>query len=105
MSPVYGVVEALPGFDAANNGRVAVVPILAVAVLAGWGLDELTGDDAPSRARRRVLFSLAAGVAVLPVLLVAHRVDLSVLGPAVKVAWGLADPRHALAGRPRSARC
>ena len=41
-------------FDATNNGRFAVIAILCLAVLAGWGLDELTGDAAsPPRGRPR----------------------------------------------------
>ena len=34
---------ALPGFAQAHNTRLAIVACLALALLAGWGLDELTG--------------------------------------------------------------
>ena len=40
----------LPGFDAANNGRFAVIAVLCLAVLAGWGLDELTAGRIAARA-------------------------------------------------------
>ena len=43
IPPFFTVVKALPGFDAARNGRLAVIAVLCVAVLAGWGLDEVTG--------------------------------------------------------------
>ena len=44
--------------------------------------------------------ALAAALAVLPVLLVARRVDLTVLGPAAEVAWGFADPRRVAPAGP-----
>jgi hypothetical protein len=101
MSPVYGIVVKLPGFAAANNGRVAVIAVLAVALLSGWGLDDMTdGRAEAARTRRRIALALACALAVLPVLLVARRVDLTVLGPAVKVAWGFADPRRVAPAGP-----
>ena len=45
LPPFYDAVVHLPGFDAANNGRFAVIAILALALLAGWGLDELSGRE------------------------------------------------------------
>ena len=55
LPPLYDLVVQLPGFDAANNGRFAVIAVLCLAVLAGWGLDELTARDAAPRRRGVVL--------------------------------------------------
>jgi hypothetical protein len=95
IPPVYSVVVQLPYFSAANNGRFAVVTVLCLAVLAGWGLDDLSGA-CPARRRGAVL---AAAVALLlaPVAIVAAHLDLHALGPALRVAWGFATPTPALA--------
>ena len=50
-----------------DNGRLAVIAVLCVALLAGWGLDELTGREPSAAARRRRLVLAAGGLlAVLP---------------------------------------
>jgi hypothetical protein len=69
-----------------------VIAILALALLAGWGLDELTGRDLPPR-RRALVLGLAAALLVLPVLIAVGGRDFgrSDLGDALKVAWGFAQ--------------
>ena len=83
---------ALPGFDAANNGRFAVIAVLCLAVLAGWGLDDLTGARVPGRRRQLVLVA-CAGLLVLPALVVVagRGTGLDSLGAALRVAWGFED--------------
>ncbi|MBA3261565.1 MAG: YfhO family protein [Thermoleophilaceae bacterium] len=91
IPPFFDVVKALPGFDAARNGRLAVVSVLCVAVLAGWGLDDLTGAAAPER-RRRLALAACALLFCVPFAWVARRIDLDALGDALRVAWGFAEP-------------
>ena len=93
-SPVYDLVLELPGFAAANNGRFAVVTVLCLAVLAGWGLDDLARVTIPGRRPNAVLaLSLSLLVAPFVVVFVGNHVDtLEALGPALQVAWGFEDP-------------
>jgi hypothetical protein len=91
IPPFFDVVKALPGFDAARNGRLAVIAVLCAAVLAGWALDDLTGP-APSEWARRLLPALCAVVLLIPVVWVARRVSLDSLGDGLRIAWGFASP-------------
>ena len=94
--PVFSVVTALPGFSTAHNGRMVIFVLFALAMLAGWGLDELT----PARARRErrrhaVLAIAAAAIFCVPFVWMLVAGDArrpSRLGTALKVAWGFADP-------------
>jgi hypothetical protein len=96
LPPLYDLVVALPGFEAANNGRMAVIAVLCLAVLAGWGLDELALARLSPR-RGRALLGLAALLLVAPVAAVASRLDPDALGDALRVAWGFAEPTAELA--------
>ena len=50
VEPFFAIVTALPGFSTAHNGRLVIFLLLALALLAGWGLDELSRRDrAPAR--------------------------------------------------------
>ena len=97
LPPFYDIVLELPGFDSTNNGRFAVVTVLCLAVLAGWGLDELTSRDpgSPDAAtrRRRLALGVAAGLLALPLLIAAvdHEFGRNALGEALKVAFALKD--------------
>jgi hypothetical protein len=96
VSPLYDLVVALPGFQAANNGRVAVIAVLCLAVLAGWGLDELIGSPLTAR-RRRALLGVATVLLIAPVAAVVSRLDPDALGGALRVAWGFSEPTAELA--------
>jgi Bacterial membrane protein YfhO len=89
LPPLYDVVVALPGLDATNNGRFAVVTVVCLAVLAGWGLDELTG--APPRGR--LVLGVAAGLVALPIViaLADREFGRNALDTAIEVAWGFQD--------------
>ena len=80
---------ALPGFAQAHNTRLAVVACLALALLAGWGLDELPGARC-ARSRRLAAFLIAA--IALPLVVVALRApwEVGALDDALAVAWGFA---------------
>jgi hypothetical protein len=58
------VVTAIPGFHASHNTRLIIVSTLAIALLAGWGLDEVLSGVA----RPRLLAGVALAIVVLPVL-------------------------------------
>ena len=83
---VFDLVTALPGFASAYNTRLAVVPALALALLAGWGLDDL----AERVERPRLLVGGALVVLAVPVVLVVARVPLEHVGEALEVAWASA---------------
>ena len=83
---VFDLVTALPGFASAYNTRLAVVPALALALLAGWGLDDL----AERVERPRLLVGGALVVLAVPVALVVARVPLEHVGEALEVAWASA---------------
>ncbi len=97
LTPLYSLLVKLPGFDAANNGRLAVIAILCVAVLAGWGLDELTAQRRAGRAPVLVA-GASALLLLLPVAIAARHLDASALGPALRTAFTFATPDRALAG-------
>jgi Bacterial membrane protein YfhO len=55
------VLTAIPGFHASHNTRLIIISTLAIALLAGWGLDDaIEGGHAPRL--------LAPAIVVLPVL-------------------------------------
>jgi hypothetical protein len=91
ITPFFDAVTALPLFDIAHNERLLAIALLCVALLAGWGLDDLSERAPP---RRRIARALAGAIAVVPVLWVVGtgKAPLSVLGDAVDVAWGFAHP-------------
>jgi hypothetical protein len=49
--PLVNLINQLPIFDLAVNGRLRNVYVLAVAILAGFGLDQVIADKAPSEWR------------------------------------------------------
>jgi hypothetical protein len=93
LPPFYDLVLKIPGFDSTNNGRFAVVTVLCLAVLAGWGLDELTSRER-ALDRGRLALGVAAGLLALPLLIAAvdHEFGRKALGQALKVAFVLRDP-------------
>ena len=100
VDPFFSAVTALPGFHTAHNGRLVFLVLFALALLAGWGLDELGRRQLPPRARRRLALAAAAAIFCAPIvwMLVAGTIAPSKLGPALEVAWGFADPPPAPAG-------
>ena len=93
IPPFLQIVTRLPIFSSGHNSRLSALFVLALSLLAGWGLDELTSERWTRRSRRLAL--AAAGVLLLiPPLFVlgAGRTTLSVFGDALEVAWGFATP-------------
>ena len=91
VTPFYDVVVAVPGLEAANNGRFAVLGVICLALLAGWGLDDLTAGELAGR-RRQLALGACALLFLVPLVWVAGRVDKDALRPALRVAWGFVDP-------------
>jgi hypothetical protein len=94
IDPVFWVVTHLPGFSAAHNQRLLIYVLLCLALLAGWGLDELTDERRPPLPRRRFVIGLAAAIACVPIvwMALAGTMKPGALGRGLEVAWGFADP-------------
>jgi hypothetical protein len=89
IPPFFDLISVMPGFDAARNGRLAVIAVLCIAVLAGWGLDDLAERPA---ARRWAALGVCAAVFAVPFVWVARRIDVDALPDALRIAWGFASP-------------
>ncbi len=98
--PFFAAVTALPGFSTAHNGRMVFLVLFCLAMLAGWGLDDITRRELPRPSRRLVALVAAGAIFCVPLvwMLAAGTLAPSKLGPALKVAWGFADPPAAPRG-------
>ena len=87
---LFDLVTALPGFNHAYNQRLIIVGLLALALLAGWGL----GDLLDGVRRPRLLLGGAAVLLVVPVLVALFRVDVSgaAIADGLATAWGFVAP-------------
>lgn len=92
--PFFEIVTALPGFSTAHNTRLTVLFLICVALLAGFGLDELTARRARVPRARLVLAGIVALFCVPLVWAVVARPSPAVFGTALDLAWGFADPRR-----------
>ncbi len=100
VPPLFEIVTALPGFATVHNTRLTILFLICVALLAGLGLDELTTHRASLPRRRLVLGGMVALLCVPLVWLVGARPSPSLLGTALELAWGFADPRAQPADLP-----
>jgi hypothetical protein len=93
IPPFLQIVTRLPVFSSGHNSRLAVLVVFPLALLAGFGMDDLLGGGLSQRSRRLVL-ALGAGLLVLPLLymLQAEGVVLGQLKEAIKIAWGFINP-------------
>jgi hypothetical protein len=85
------VIGHVPIVRTGNHVRLEIVVVLCLALLAGWGLDDLCERRLPSR---RVVLALGGALLVLPVLVLAARGQLTATGlvRSVKAAWDLDGP-------------
>jgi Bacterial membrane protein YfhO len=92
VPPFLQVVTRLPVFSSGHNTRLVVLSMLAVALLAGWGLGELLSRGA-SRGRIRVVVVIAAALLLMPpaVAIAATGLDAGEMPDAFRVAWLFAD--------------
>jgi hypothetical protein len=94
IPPFLQVVTRLPVFDSGHNTRLIVFPILAVALLAGWGLDELTSARGHTKRRVALVLALSAALVITPLLIVVvgSTNALAKLPEGLRIAWLFEDP-------------
>jgi hypothetical protein len=102
VTPIADLILNLPGFRTAHNGRLAIFLLFALALLAGWGLDELSSRELPAWPRRRIALGAAVAIFCAPIawMLIAGTIDLGQTKAALKVAGALRDPPAAVPGVP-----
>lgn len=88
IQPLFGLAGRTPGLSETYLSRLTIVYLLCMALLAGWGLDDLVRR----RVTRRQAVAAAAvgvGVLVLPLVVVAATggTSLRFLGRAVDISW------------------
>ncbi|HEV2874009.1 MAG TPA: hypothetical protein VGW14_02575, partial [Thermoleophilaceae bacterium] len=91
VPPLPQIASAIPIVKTGNHLRVVVILMLCLALLAGFGLDDLAGR----RPRRsRAVLAVALGLLVLPVPVLAARGELSagLVPRALEVAAGIEWP-------------
>ncbi|HWC38045.1 MAG TPA: YfhO family protein [Acidimicrobiales bacterium] len=93
IQPFFGIVQRLPGFTSTYNTRLTILFLLCVALLAGWGLDDLSRRR-PQGRRLVAAVAVAGALFLVPVLVVAATggTSLRFFGRALHVAWGFAQP-------------
>jgi len=94
IPPVVQIVTRLPVFSSGHNTRLIIFWMFAVALLAGWGLDDLAGARRLARPSRRLVMGIAGALVLIPLLyvVVGRRAGLSDVGEAVRVAWLFGNP-------------
>lgn len=88
IQPLFVLAGHTPVLDVTYLDRLTILYLLAMALLAGWGLDDLVRR--PVARRQAVGGAVAAvGVLVLPLVVVAasRGTSLRFLGKAVDIAW------------------
>ena len=88
VPPLPELISVVPIVRTGNHVRLMIVVVLCLALLAGWGLDELSSRRPAGRA---AVLALATALLLLPVAVLAARGQLSpsVFGRAVLAAWDL----------------
>jgi hypothetical protein len=91
LPPFPEIAQRIPIVRTGNHLRVVVLTMLALALLAGWGLEDLSQRAMP---RRRLLLGLGVALLLVPVAILAARGQLSgeLLGDAIGVAVGTSWP-------------
>jgi membrane protein YfhO len=94
LPPVFDLVTKLPLFKAAHNERLLIYFALCLALLAGWGLDDLASRRLPSLRSRRAVIGAGAVLLCVPIVWMARAGTLTTdgLASALKVAWGFQHP-------------
>ena len=86
VPPIFQAVTALPGFSSGHNTRLAVAFVLALALLAGWGLRELL-ERRQEPARARAVVAVGGALLVVPVIwfVAAGKSSTGAIGDALRV--------------------
>ena len=86
---LFDLVTAFPPFSSGHNTRLAILFVLCVALLAGWGLDEV----AERRPGRLVIFGVGAAMLfAVAWVLGGGKASLAQLGPAAKIGLAFGTP-------------
>ena len=93
IQPFFHIAGRLPGLDLTYLSRLTILYLLCIALLAGWGLDDLVRRR-PEGSRAVAVAAIATGLFVLPVVVVftTGGSSLRFLGRAVEIAWSFARP-------------
>ena len=86
IPPVFQVVTHLPIFSSGHNTRLVALAMLCVALLAGWGLDDLLERARPMRPALVVVPALVATAGLAVFVAGTGRGPLSHLGDAIPLA-------------------
>lgn len=91
---IFHAVTSLPGFRTIQNGRLLIYFLLCLALLAGWGLDDLRRPDVIARRRRMLVAVFSLALVCAPILYMVQQgtLNLHQFSAAVKVAWGFTHP-------------
>jgi hypothetical protein len=94
VPPVLQLVTRLPVFSSGHNSRLIVFTLLALALLAGWGLSELTARRRAPVPRARILLGFAGALLVVPIAIVTVVSPGALAAPwdGFEIAWLFADP-------------
>jgi hypothetical protein len=94
IPPFLQVVTRLPVFSSGHNSRLIALTMFCLALLAGWGLDEVREAWRAPRRRRQAALGIAALLLVVPLVVVVagREVPVGALGGGLKIAWLFADP-------------
>jgi hypothetical protein len=105
IPPFLQILSRLPVFSTGHNNRLAIYWVLCLALLAGWGLDDLTerAAQASRQAGRRTIPIIGAVLLAIPIVFVATAVaSLDHAAGALKVAAGVTDPPWPLDDHPEA---
>ena len=88
---VWDLVSAVPPFSSGHNNRLPLLALLSIALLAGFGLDDLAARR-PTHGRALLAVAVALLLAPLAWVIVAGTSSLEALGRGLEVAWWFAHP-------------
>ena len=101
LEPLFSLVRELPGFGVVHNTRFTILYLLCMALLAGWGLDELSATDRPA-GRSRWLLAFGGALVLVPIVFIVVRGRTEwglLLDEGLDAAWGFATPEFSLRTR------
>ncbi len=89
IGPVFTIVAHLPVFSSGHNARLVILAILCIALLAGYGLDDVL-SGVGSRRRRLVALGTAGAIFVAPFAytILRGRSTWDAVGHGLAMAWG-----------------
>ena len=100
LPPFVQIATRLPLFSLGHNERLILLALACLALLAGWGLDDLLSREAWERHRRAILVAAAVLLAI-PFVWVALKSDIDRKLPAHGGRGGAEAVRPARGRRPR----